>query len=220
MTRTILPMLTLISGPAWADPAAPTAGRVAVEAPLPTAAPADVSAREVCPVSIEVHADGSATQQLAPACPEALRALVLDALAGWTYEHVTLPPGADHLLLRRTLVYNPSGETPGWSLGLGEPASEPGEPAVIHWSEAKLKRRINPVYPEAAKGSEPPQVTCTALLTVDTRGAVTQVETWGCPAPFDPAVLDSVPQWAFYPHKVNGQATAVRFELRLTFVRG
>lgn len=75
----------------------------------------------------------------------------------------------------------------------------PPKPKVVHWTELKLKSKVNPTSPprSAYQGAE--QVRCSMRIHVDPTGTPTSVEPTDCAEPFAAAAQEAMLRWRYYP---------------------
>ena len=93
-----------------------------------------------------------------------------------------------------------------------------GDVLSLSAADVVARRRVAPVYPEAAKALNLPEVRCRVDFLIDEKGTPKQVTVEGCPAVFHAEVLSAAYRWSFYPARnAAGEATAARFTLALTF---
>ena len=86
----------------------------------------------------------------------------------------------------------------------------------VHWTEVKVKRQAQPVYPPSAQAMHI-EGSCTLRFIIDERGVPTSVTPAACPAPFQESAVAAGSQWRFYPMKVNGVAQPATFQLVIHF---
>ena len=108
----------------------------------------------------------------------------------------------------------PEGELGGE--GSGGDGGGGGGLRSVHWTEVKVKRQAQPVYPPSAQAMHM-EGSCTLRFIIDERGVPTSVTPTVCPAPFQESALAAAAQWRFYPMKVNGVAQPATFQLVLRF---
>lgn len=106
------------------------------------------------------------------------------------------------------------GEGPG---GEGEGEGVGGGARAVHWSEVRVKRRVEPRFPEAARQLELTDTRCTLHLVIDEHGVPSDVQARSCNKVFAPSALEAAWQWRFYPMKVNGQAVPASFDLSIVY---
>ncbi|MEY3213591.1 MAG: hypothetical protein RIT28_4072 [Pseudomonadota bacterium] len=100
--------------------------------------------------------------------------------------------------------------------GSGGDGGEGGGLRSVHWTEVKVKRQAQPVYPPSAQAMHM-EGSCTVRFVIDERGVPTSVTPTACPAPFQESALAAATQWRFYPMKVNGVAQPATFQLVMHF---
>lgn len=104
--------------------------------------------------------------------------------------------------------------------GEGEGAEGEGEGAGVrayHYTEVKVRKRVAPEFPEAARQLGLDEARCRVRFVVDERGAPEQVEVSGCPAAFAPSAREAAWQWRFIPMRENGVAVKATFELSILY---
>jgi outer membrane biosynthesis protein TonB len=89
---------------------------------------------------------------------------------------------------------------------------------TIHWSEAAIRSRVLPQFPESARGLGKDRVDCRVRMFVNEKGVPERVEAETCEEPFLAAAVDAAMKWRFYPTKVNGVAARVQFLVMIRFV--
>ena len=98
-----------------------------------------------------------------------------------------------------------------------------GPPAVpeVHVSEVHARKKVEPVYPEAARKLGIEEATCVVHFIIDPEGHVQSVGFVDCPEVFRQSTIDAVTQWEFDPpHTQTGEPTSVGFTLRVKYVLG
>lgn len=105
--------------------------------------------------------------------------------------------------------------------GEGEGSSEgpgPGSgPVEVSASAIKVKRRVDPVFPETARQLGISDAHCRVRLTVNARGEPTAVDIVSCASAFQPSALDAAWKWRFYPLRVAGVAQPATFVLGIHY---
>ncbi|MCK6523489.1 energy transducer TonB [Myxococcota bacterium] len=86
----------------------------------------------------------------------------------------------------------------------------------VHWTEVKVKRQVQPVYPPSAQAMHL-EGSCALRFVIDERGVPTSVTPTACPVPFQESALAAASQWRFYPMKVNGAPQPATFQLVIHF---
>jgi outer membrane biosynthesis protein TonB len=95
--------------------------------------------------------------------------------------------------------------------GIGPPSGSVRiPPKVQHHSEVLWKRRIDPVYPQQAKGQGYGEQTCKVTVELDEGGAPSNLRIDGCPTPFHGETREALMKWRSYPYKVGGVAMRVQ----------
>lgn len=92
-----------------------------------------------------------------------------------------------------------------------------GGARAVHWSEVKVKRRVEPRFPEAALSLGLTEERCRLRITIDARGEPSDVDVITCNAVFQPSALEAAWAWRFYPMKVNGQGVPAAFDLLIVY---
>jgi hypothetical protein len=102
-------------------------------------------------------------------------------------------------------------------------ANPPGgaaEVPTVHWSDLKVKVFASvrdEDYPSAARNDGLPDTRCTFTVSVDEAGVPSAVEPLVCDPVFQESGRAVLMRFRFYPYKLDGVATAVRFEYAITF---
>lgn len=84
----------------------------------------------------------------------------------------------------------------------------------------KVKRRVMPVYPDAARSTPFPNsgVECGVRFHIDVNGKPTNVEIQaGCPSVFHPSIMKAAWEWRFYPDRRDGEKVEGQFFTRMCF---
>jgi outer membrane biosynthesis protein TonB len=93
-----------------------------------------------------------------------------------------------------------------------------GQPAkVIHHSEIQWKRKIEPVYPVAARGLGLGEQKCKVTLSIDEAGVPYDIKIDGCPKVFHESTSEGLLKWRAYPFKVNGQSIRVQSTILVNY---
>jgi protein TonB len=103
---------------------------------------------------------------------------------------------------------------------LGVPGGELGgqnEVRAVHWSEVQAKKRVSPVFPDAAKQLDIMEQRCQVRFFIDEKGVPYDVKLENCPAVFHDSALEAAWKWRFYPMKVDGQAVKAQFVLSIVY---
>jgi TonB family protein len=80
----------------------------------------------------------------------------------------------------------------------------------------KLLKRVEPVYPEAAR-KDGIQGTVILYVTTDEEGRVTQVKVLKSIPALDKAAIDAVRQWQYEPYIEAGKPKPVSFSVTVSF---
>ena len=101
-----------------------------------------------------------------------------------------------------------TGDGPGDGPGTGDGPPGDGQgsteaPRVREIEDPKLvvRRRVEPVYPEAARALGLGEQRCLATVYIDEDGVPYDVDIAGCPAAFHPAAREALLAWRWYPPK-------------------
>lgn len=93
-----------------------------------------------------------------------------------------------------------------------------GDSLFVSSADVRVKRRVSPRYPDAAKSLNLPETRCIVTFSIDQKGRPEQVSIDGCPSVFHPALREAAFKWRFYPVKDgNGQPQAATFRLSTIF---
>lgn len=93
-----------------------------------------------------------------------------------------------------------------------------GEQIFVSSADVRVKRRVAPQYPEAARSLNLPETRCIVTFSIDPKGRPAQVQIDGCPAIFHAALEDAAWKWRFYPVKdASGRPQAATFRLSTVF---
>jgi hypothetical protein len=103
--------------------------------------------------------------------------------------------------------------------GMGGPGTGTGgRPRAVHGSSVRVKRRVDPTYPEAARQLAIHEARCDVQVVIDERGVPLQVAFDACPAPFRAATTDAVMRWRWYPARdETGSPQAATFRLAILY---
>lgn len=86
--------------------------------------------------------------------------------------------------------------------------------------EVRVKRRVAPTYPTAAKRLNLDEVPCRVQVTIDEGGIPYRVDDVDCPKVFHESAREALFQWRWYPAKIDGEvvhatfAVVIRYRLR------
>jgi outer membrane biosynthesis protein TonB len=79
-----------------------------------------------------------------------------------------------------------------------------------------ILHRVDPVYPEDAKGVSGPVV---MMTTIDDKGKIAALSVVTGPEKLRGAVWDAVKQWTFKPYLLNGRPVYVKTQITVNFTR-
>lgn len=93
-----------------------------------------------------------------------------------------------------------------------------GDQIFVSSADVRVKRRVAPRYPDAAKALSLSETRCIVTFSVDPKGRPAQVQIDGCPAVFHPALEEAAWKWRFYPVRdAQGRPQAATFRLSTVF---
>lgn len=113
----------------------------------------------------------------------------------------------------------PGGEGEGEGEGGegGEGGGGGGDVRAVHWSEVRVRSRVEPRYPEAAKQLGLDEGRCALRIQIDARGEPTDIQVRSCNKVFEASALEAAWKWRFYPMKVDGVAVPAAFDLAIVY---
>ncbi|GDX79356.1 hypothetical protein LBMAG42_11670 [Deltaproteobacteria bacterium] len=100
---------------------------------------------------------------------------------------------------------------------LGGQLGGTGNVKTVHWSEAQVKTRVKPRFPEAAQQLGLKEEKCITHIVIDTSGEPSDVTFKSCPELFKAAAREAALQWRWYPVMDNGQPTRAQFDINFIF---
>ena len=83
--------------------------------------------------------------------------------------------------------------------------SRPFDGKVVHHTELKLRRKVEPVYPPAL--DEP--ANCKARIRIGRDGSPVGMVVTGCSSTFEAATRRALMQWRWAPPQFDGESLAV-----------
>lgn len=89
----------------------------------------------------------------------------------------------------------------------------------VHWSDAQVKVKKTPVFPEEAKRLGLTRSKCTAQVVVDATGLPESVTFPDCTPPYIESARAAAMEWRWYPTKVDGVAIPIVFNFAFTYVQ-
>lgn len=88
---------------------------------------------------------------------------------------------------------------------------------TVHWSEAIVKTRVKPTFPEAAKALGLKKERCIVHIVIAPSGEPSDVSFKACPELFKASAKEAALQWRWYPLMENGQPISAQFDLVFQF---
>ena len=88
---------------------------------------------------------------------------------------------------------------------------------TVHWSEAIVKTRVKPSFPEAAKALGLKKERCIVHIVIAPSGEPSDVSFKACPELFKASAKEAALQWRWYPLMENGQPISAQFDLVFQF---
>jgi len=104
------------------------------------------------------------------------------------------------------------GEVGGTGTELGGTA-----PTAFHHSDLETKRRVQPVYPKAAKSMNLGQQRCKALVKIDASGSPYDVQVEDCPVVFHAPTREALLKWRWYAPRDGRQKVAAQTVITITY---
>lgn len=95
-----------------------------------------------------------------------------------------------------------------------------GAVATVHRSEVRIKRQVNPEYPETARDMNLGPVDCRVKIFIGEDGAPYDMEFVACPAPFHDNTRAAVMRMRWYPYRINGRKAKAQFVIKFVFSPG
>ncbi len=88
---------------------------------------------------------------------------------------------------------------------------------TVHWSEAIVKNRVKPAFPEAAKQLGLKKERCIVHIVIAPSGEPSDVTFKACPELFKANAKEAALQWRWYPLMESGQPISAQFDLVFQF---
>jgi len=88
---------------------------------------------------------------------------------------------------------------------------------AVHWSEVKVKKRVTPKMPDAAKQLNMTEESCQVRFFIDEKGVPYNIKLEKCPAIFHESALEAAWKWRFYPQKEERKKVKAQFVLKITY---
>jgi protein TonB len=82
---------------------------------------------------------------------------------------------------------------------------------TFHQSEVQVKRRVQPIYPDAARAMGIDEASCRVRVKIDETGFPQALEFEDCPPVFQPSAEAALKRWRWYPAKVGDVAVPAQF---------
>ena len=111
---------------------------------------------------------------------------------------------------------DPRGIQGGAPNGTGTRLGPPG-PVRISGSDVKIRRRVQPHYPDAAKAMNLGEVICRTRIFIDAEGRPTDVQVSSCPRVFHASAREALFAWRFYPARTAGRKVPATFSLSIRY---
>ena len=90
--------------------------------------------------------------------------------------------------------------------------------SAVHWSDVKIKRRVAPKMPQAAKALNITEENCQVRFYIDLKGNPEKIDILKCSKIFHDSLMNAAEKWRFYPMKsANGQKVKATFILNVKF---
>jgi len=88
---------------------------------------------------------------------------------------------------------------------------------AFHHSELEVKKRRQPIYPEAAESMNLGDQRCKVSVTIDEKGVPYKVVVKTCPKVFHEAARSAILQWRWYPPKAGKQKVKAQTLISIVF---
>ena len=115
-------------------------------------------------------------------------------------------------------------DTQKCDMGIGDCVDLPPPPPPAEFAHLppvlkplRVKRKVQPSYPKAAREMRLGDHKCKARIAVDAKGLAQEVEIQGCPTVFHESVRRTLLQWTFYPATKNGTRVPATFKAVIAF---
>ena len=93
-----------------------------------------------------------------------------------------------------------------------------GSIRTFHHSDLQIKRRVDPVYPDAALDMNLGEQLCRVRVVIDESGVPTQVIAENCPKVFQASAEQALMKWRWYAAKAGSQKVSAQFLLNIKYV--
>jgi outer membrane biosynthesis protein TonB len=78
------------------------------------------------------------------------------------------------------------------------------QPIAIRSADMRVIRRVEPVYPQAARGGAPGETICRVQVAIDDQGVPSRVNFVDCPEAFEDPTTAALLQWRWSPATMKG----------------
>lgn len=93
-----------------------------------------------------------------------------------------------------------------------------GNPVTMHHSEIQVRKRVQPVYPDAAYDLGLGVVTCQVRVHIDEKGEPQELQIESCPQVFHRSLRQALMEWRWYPAKLGGDKVRAQFLMAVRYV--
>ncbi|MCB9741034.1 MAG: energy transducer TonB [Alphaproteobacteria bacterium] len=162
--------------------------------------PEGATASSICDVELSADAEGALEARFVKGCAAPFVAAVEAVTGSWQL------PTCDEALCHYVLSIKLTPELVDWSV----------PPAEVHWSEVKVKKRVNPSFPDEMKARNV-EGSCRLRIYIDERGVPYRITTESCDPGFEQSAIEACEKWRFYPMKRDGVAIPAQFVLSIRF---
>jgi TonB family protein len=138
----------------------------------------------------------------------ALNQAAIDAVKQWVYEPLVINGKAQEAVFTTTIRFGLNGH--GKKPGEERPSETTGQ------AEPRLIKKVDPVYPEAARKAG---IEGTVLLEAktDTKGDVVAVRVLKSVPELDQSAIEALKQWKYEPYVVDGKPAGLVFTVTIRF---
>lgn len=88
---------------------------------------------------------------------------------------------------------------------------------VFHHSELEVKKRVEPVYPDAARELNLGEQRCLVKVFIDEEGVPYDVQVDQCPKVFDTPTREAILKWRWYPPKDGKSRVKAQTTIAITY---
>lgn len=93
-----------------------------------------------------------------------------------------------------------------------------GSIRTFHHSDLQIKRRVDPVYPDAALDMNLGEQLCRVRVVIDETGTPNKVIAENCPKVFQASAEEALMKWRWYPAKAGRDKVSAQFLLNIKYV--